>query len=82
MCEKKLILDKQPNENERWVYVEFGAGRAGLSSYVASKLIEIGNLSNIFLAIDRDTRRFKLDKEYKDKLTSYREKLDISDFDM
>lgn len=57
-----LILEKQPSENERWVYVEFGAGRAGLSSFVAAKLVDLDNKSNIFLAIDRDSRRFKLDK--------------------
>jgi len=64
------------------VYVEFGAGRAGLSSFVALKLIELKNHANIFVAIDRDSRRFKLDKLYKDQLTSYREKMDIADFDL
>jgi tRNA:m4X modification enzyme len=34
------------------------------------------------VAIDRDSRRFKLDKLYKDQLTSYREKMDIADFDL
>jgi len=82
MCDKKLILEKQPDDKERWVYVEFGAGRAGLSSFVAAKLIENDNKSNVFLAIDRDTRRFKLDKEYKDIMTTFRERLDISDFDL
>ena len=62
--------------------MEFGAGRAGLSSYVALKLIELKNNANIFVAIDRDSRRFKLDKLYKDQLTSYREKMDIADFDL
>jgi hypothetical protein len=33
-----IILEKQP-KNSPYVYVEFGAGRAGLSSYVAGKLI-------------------------------------------
>lgn len=64
------------------MYVEFGAGRAGLSSYVANKLKELNNLKNIFLVVDRDTRRFKLDKEFKDVFKSYREKMDIADFDL
>ena len=82
MCNLNLILEKQPSEEERWVYVEFGAGRAGLSSFVAAKLVELDNKSNVFLAIDRDSRRFKLDKQYKDIMTTFREKLDISDFDL
>ena len=64
------------------MYVEFGAGRAGLSSYVANKLIQLNNKDNIFLAIDRDSRRFKLDKEYKEEMLTYREKIDIADFDL
>lgn len=32
--------------------------------------------------VDRDTRRFKLDKEFKDVFKSFREKLDIADFDL
>jgi hypothetical protein len=62
MCDLNLLLEKQAREVERWVYVEFGAGRAGLSSFVAAKLVELENKSNVFLAIDRDSRRFKLDK--------------------
>jgi len=62
--------------------VEFGAGRAGLSSFVANKLKELKNLSNIFLAIDRDSRRFKLDKDFKECMLTFREKLDIADFDL
>lgn len=32
--------------------------------------------------MDRDTRRFKLDKAFKDSFLSFREKLDIADFDL
>jgi hypothetical protein len=62
--------------------VEFGAGRAGLSSFVALKLIELENKTNVFVAIDRDARKFKLDKEYKEHMLSYRERMDIADFDL
>ncbi len=49
---------------------------------MAAKLIEIGNKENVFVAIDRDSRRFKLDKEYKDEMTAFRERMDIADFDL
>lgn len=32
--------------------------------------------------MDRDTRRFKLDKEFKDHFRMKREKMDIADFDL
>ena len=64
------------------MYIEYGAGRAGLSSFVAKKLLEIKNKKNMFILVDRDTRRFKLDKEFKDDFSTFREKLDIADFDI
>jgi hypothetical protein len=36
----------------------------------------------MFLLVDRDRRRFKLDKEFKDEFKSFREKIDIADFDL
>jgi hypothetical protein len=39
-------------------------------------------MSSMFLVVDRDTRRFKLDKEFKDDFKSFREKIDIADFDL
>ena len=75
-----LILAEQ--EDPGFIYLEFGAGRAGLSSFVAAKLIELGNVKNTFLLIDRDSRRFKLDKHFKEVLKSFREKMDIADFDL
>ena len=36
----------------------------------------------MFILVDRDTRRFKLDKEFKDDFLTFREKLDIADFDI
>ncbi len=79
MQKHKLILEKQ---QVPYVYAEFGAGRAGLSSFVAARLLALENKANIFIAIDRDARKFKLDKEFKDHMLSFRERLDISDFDL
>lgn len=74
-----LILEKQTSPH---VYVEFGAGRAGLSSFVAARLLSHDNKVNVFVAIDRDARKFKLDKEFKDHMLSFRERLDIADIDL
>lgn len=81
MIKHGLILLEQADQGQ-FVYVEFGAGRAGLSSFVAQKLLDLGNKANAFIAIDRDSRRFKLDKGFKEEMLSYREKLDIADFDL
>ena len=78
----ELILPKQPSEDDPYLYVEFGAGRAGLSSFVAAKLLSLENKQNVFIAIDRDSRRFKLDKEFKGLMLTYRERLDIADFNL
>ena len=70
------------------VYIEYGAGRAGLSSYVADRIDhDIGeedeNKDNIkFIIVDRDTRRGKLDKNFREKFATMREKMDIADFDL
>ena len=34
------------------------------------------------VAIDRDARRFKLDKEFKEVMLTFRERMDIADFDL
>lgn len=53
------------------IYVEYGAGKAGLSSFVAQKLGDLHtqnsfNKSNvIFLIVDRESRRFKKDRYVK-----------------
>ena len=50
------------------IYVEYGAGKAGLSSYVALELAEVHKKESFekskvsFLVIDRDARRYKKDK--------------------
>lgn len=82
MQKHNLLLEKQPSTEEPYIYVEFGAGRAGLSSFVALKLIELENKANVFLVIDRDARKFKHDKDFKDEMLSFRERLDIADFDL
>jgi hypothetical protein len=52
------------------LYVEYGAGRAGLSSYVAERLknSDFGSKEKNpkFIIVDRDTRRRKLDKNFRD----------------
>jgi hypothetical protein len=64
------------------VYIEYGAGRAGLSSYVALRLKEAKKTKCKFVIVDRDTRRRKLDKNFRDEYQTVREKMDIADFDL
>ena len=64
------------------VYIEYGAGRAGLSSYVAQRLSEQKKTECRFVIVDRDTRRRKLDKNFREEYTTQREKMDIADFDL
>lgn len=64
------------------VYVEYGAGRAGLSSYVAQRLSDQKKKDNQFIIVDRDTRRRKLDKNFREEYLTKREKMDIADFDL
>ena len=35
MCEGKLMNCENLNEDDKMIYVEYGAGKAGLSSFVA-----------------------------------------------
>ena len=63
------------------LFIEYGAGRAGLSSYVAERLDK--SCTNFkFIIVDRDTRRFKLDKNFKEDFLTFREKMDIADFNL
>ena len=64
------------------VYIEYGAGRAGLSSYVAQRLKDGEKKDCKFVIVDRDTRRRKLDKNFRDEYQTQREKMDIADFDL
>lgn len=63
-----------------FTFIEYGAGRAGLSSYVADRLEKHSKAQ--FIVVDRDTRRRKLDKNFREDFVTYREKMDISDFDL
>ena len=54
------------------IYAEYGAGKAGLSSYVAQKLAqlhtdgtEFDKSKVLFLVVDRDSRRYTKDKYVK-----------------
>jgi len=78
--------DKQENAEKKEnladkLFIEYGAGRAGLSSYVADRL-EKGVANFKFIIVDRDTRRRKLDKNFREEFDTFREKMDIADFDL
>ena len=48
-----------------FTYIEYGAGRAGLSSYVAERIDKEKKAQ--FIIVDRDTRRRKLDKNFREE---------------
>lgn len=50
-----------------------------MSSYIANKLTDERTK---FIIVDRDTRKFKLDKHFKDRFLTFREKMDMADFDL
>jgi hypothetical protein len=67
------------------LYVEFGAGKAGLSSFVAADLHErkVDTKESGFLIIEREARRGKLDRKIRDcGFRTVRERMDIADFDL
>ena len=90
MCDGKLLsCSEMLGSDGRLVYVEYGAGKAGLSSFVAQKLAELHpdavyDKDKVkFLVIDRDSRRFKKDKYVKGSgFEVERQKFDIADFDL
>lgn len=60
-------------------FVEFGAGKAGLSSYIA---LEAGKEST-FIVVEREARRNKKDKDIRALgMEVRREMMDIKDFDL
>ena len=74
-----------PESTTDRLFIEYGAGRAGLSSYIADRLKSIPDKPNSnfkFIIVDRDTRRRKLDKNFRDEYVTMREKMDISDFNV
>jgi hypothetical protein len=69
------------------LYLEFGAGRAGLSLSIAEWLKECppqksDSQPSAFLLIDRDRRRNKLDKLFRENFPIMRERIDIADIDL
>lgn len=64
-----------------YFFVEYGAGKAGLSQFISRALPQQDNIN--FLVIDREARRKKKDKEMKQLgFKTYREKMDIADFNL
>lgn len=61
-----------------------------MSSYVAERISQNLEKSNRkedaknirFIIVDRDTRRRKLDKNFREEFLTFREKMDIADFDL
>lgn len=53
-----------------------------MSSYVAQRLSDLKKKDNQFIIVDRDTRRRKLDKNFREEYLTKREKMDIADFDL
>lgn len=86
------LIQRQSSEDESQpnvVYVEYGAGKAGLSSFVAMKLAELHleqpfeKKKMSFLVIDRESRRYKKDNKVKSAgFDTDRQKIDIADFDL
>ena len=66
------------------VFIEYGAGRAGLSSFVAERMLtnKVASEKMKFIIVDRDTRRRKLDHKFREEYLTLREKMDIADFDL
>jgi len=88
MVEKKHLDVGNLTGEKNKLFIEYGAGRAGLSSFAAEKLKEhiqddkSKEKSIKFMIIDRDTRRRKLDKTFRDEFETFREKMDIADFNL
>ena len=74
---------------QKELYVEYGAGKAGLSSFVAQRLGELhekaeaGKGSKVFVVIDRDALRMKKDLHIRNSgFETDRIRIDIADFDL
>lgn len=88
--QKNGQIDFEHEKERDAIFIEYGAGRAGLSSFVAERIY--GNLESKgdkeaaksikFIIVDRDTRRRKLDKNFRENFPTFREKMDIADFDL
>ena len=82
-------MNAQALGDKKMIYIEYGAGKAGLSAFVAQKLAKLHSEAPfekskiMFLVVDRESRRLKKDKLVKDEgFIVERQKLDIADFDL
>jgi type I site-specific restriction-modification system R (restriction) subunit len=72
MCEGYL-MNAQALGDKKMIYIEYGAGKAGLSAFVAQKLAKLHTEAPfekskiMFLVVDRESRRLKKDKLVKDE---------------
>ena len=93
--EEAGLLDCLNKEEEQFIYVEYGAGKAGLSHFVSSRLgIKYNEFTDKalgkqmqkgsrFVVIDRDARRNKKDKFLRASgFECERYRMDIADFDI
>ena len=89
------LLDCLNKEEQQFIYVEYGAGKAGLSHFVSSRLgIKYNEFpdkalgkqmqkGSRFVVIDRDARRNKKDKFLRASgFECERYRMDIADFDI
>lgn len=88
MCEGDL-LKCTDLVNRNLIYIEYGAGKAGLSSFVATKLADLHSEAPfekskvLFLVVDRESRRYTKDNQIKQfDFDVERQKVDIADFDL
>lgn len=67
------LMNPQAHGDKELIYIEYGAGKAGLSAFVAQKLAELHTESSfekskiMFLVVDRESRRLKKDKLVKEE---------------
>lgn len=88
MCEGNLLKCTDLGTSSL-IYIEYGAGKAGLSSFVAAKLADLHTEAPfekskvLFLVVDRESRRFTKDNQIKKvDFEVERQKVDIADFDL
>ena len=81
--EERGVL-KNEDGNKLRVFIEYGAGRAGLSAFVADRMKQDNKNESLhaFIIVDREARRYNHDKNFRDRFLTIREKMDIADFDL
>lgn len=73
------ILDKYKLLNKHYCYIEFGAGKGGLSSDICSK---IKSPESIHILLEREKRKLVYDKIHKENPFYLRFTTDIMDFNV